>query len=91
VPSTCSSTNGFPAEKYSGALHLPWFFPGWFLLIVMTRENSHQLREKIALFQAHTQTRKQIFLCMVTAPGLLHNEHSLGLIYRTLTLDDLFG
>jgi uncharacterized protein len=57
---------------------------------MMTREYAQHLREKIALLQTYTQTRKQIFLCIVASFGMLPNEHSLGLVQQALTLDDLF-
>lgn len=57
---------------------------------ILTKEYAKQLREKIALFQYYTQTKKQIFLSFITTFGILPNEYSLGFIQNDLTLDDLF-
>ena len=48
------------------------------------------LREKMAIFQETAQPRKQLFWTIITTFGLKQNEHSLNLIQRVLTLDDLF-
>lgn len=56
----------------------------------LTKSYAQTLREKIGLFQAATQTSKQIFLNMITTFGVLPNEHSLGLVTQALDLDDLF-
>ncbi|MEZ4886448.1 MAG: ATP-binding protein [Chitinophagales bacterium] len=57
---------------------------------VMTKTYAKSLQEKMAIFKAVTQTSKQIFVNLITTFGLLHNEHSIGLIDQILTLDDLF-
>ena len=36
------------------------------------------------------KTRKQVFLNLLTTFGLKHNEHSLGLIDKALTMNALF-
>ena len=56
----------------------------------LTKTQAKGLREKVALFQAYTQTKKQVFLSMITTFGLLSNAHSLGLVQQELTLEDLF-
>ena len=51
---------------------------------------AEQLHQKRAIFEETTKTRKQLFWTLVTAFGLTHNEHSLGLIDTVIGLDDLF-
>jgi uncharacterized protein len=57
---------------------------------VLTKEYAETLNEKISVFKAATKTNKQIFLTLISAFGLKHNQHSLGLIQQVFTLDDLF-
>lgn len=57
---------------------------------VLTKAYAEQLREKMAIFRAATQTPKQLFLCLITSFGILANEHSLGLVDQVLSLEDLF-
>ena len=47
-------------------------------------------RNKIATFKEATQTRKQVFLTMITTFGVKQNTHSLGLVDAAVTMDDLF-
>ena len=58
--------------------------------ISLTETEAKSLRNKIWVFQQATQTRKYLMLTMVTAFGLKHNMHSLGLVEKVLTLEDLF-
>ena len=37
-----------------------------------------------------TNTRKHLFITLISSVGLQLNEHSIGLIDQQLTLDDLF-
>ena len=57
---------------------------------VMTKSYARELRNKMAIFKANTQTRKQLFYILLTTFGLTPNEHSIGLIDRVLTMDILF-
>lgn len=57
---------------------------------VMTKSYAQELRQKIALFKAATQTRKQIFLTLLTTFPLIPHTHSIGLIDQALTMDILF-
>ncbi|MBX9783503.1 MAG: ATP-binding protein [Chitinophagaceae bacterium] len=41
-------------------------------------------------FKQETQTRKQLFITLITSMGLRINEHSLGLVDQSLTIDQLF-
>ena len=48
------------------------------------------LRQKIAYFKAATQTKKQIFLTLISPFPLISNEHSVGLVDVSLTMDAFF-
>lgn len=56
-----------------------------------TKAFAESLREKRAVFKAATQTRKQVFWAMISAYGIQHNQHSLGLLDISLNMDDLFS
>lgn len=56
----------------------------------LTKAYADQLRSKMAIFRRSTQTRKQLFWVLLTTFGLNANQHSLGLITKTLTIEDLF-
>ncbi len=56
----------------------------------VTKDYAKTLHEKLAIFQALTQTNKQVFMTLITTFGLLPNKYSSELIEQTLTLDDLF-
>ncbi len=56
----------------------------------ITKAYAQQLRNKIRVFQSATNTRKQIFLSVITTFGLKHNKHSLGLITDSLEMGILF-
>ena len=47
-------------------------------------------RNKIAIFKETTQTKKQVFLTMITTFGIKQNTYSLGLVDSSLTMDELF-
>jgi uncharacterized protein len=70
--------NIFELKFYSGQMSL-------------TKSYSEDLREKITLFKEITKTRKQVFLNVLTTFGLKHNEHSIGLIDKAMTMDVLFS
>ena len=56
----------------------------------LTKDYAAQLRQKMAAFRYHTQTRKQLFWVLLSPFDLNPNKHSLGLISQSLTIDDLF-
>jgi uncharacterized protein len=56
----------------------------------LTKAYTETLNQKISVFKAATKTNKQIFLTLISAFGLKHNQHSLGLVQQVLTLEDLF-
>ncbi len=49
-----------------------------------------QLKKKVDVFQEVTQTKKHIFLSLVSASGVKPNKHFDILIQGVVTLDDLF-
>ena len=63
------------------------FYSGF---LTLNKSYAEDLRDKITTFKELTQTRKQVFLNLLTTFGLKHNEHSLGLIDKALTMDALF-
>ena len=56
----------------------------------ISKDYAEQLRQTTWNFQAETKTVKQISWVFITTFGLVPNAHALGLIAKTLTLDDLF-
>ncbi len=70
--------NVFELKFYSGMMSL-------------SKSYAEDLREKITLFKEITQTRKQVFLNLLTTFGLKPNEHSIGLIDKAMTMDVLFA
>lgn len=58
---------------------------------ILTKEYVQKLRQKMRVFRETTATKKQLFYMMITTFGLKKNVHSLGLIVKELTLDDLFA
>ncbi|MFK7907506.1 MAG: ATP-binding protein [Chitinophagales bacterium] len=57
---------------------------------IVSKSYAKELRTKMAVFKANTNTRKQLFWNMITTFGLYPNEHSLGLIDQAFTMDVLF-
>jgi AAA+ ATPase superfamily predicted ATPase len=56
----------------------------------ITKDYAQNLRHKINTFEESTQTKKQLFLTLISTFGIAPNEHSLGLIDQVLTIDCLF-
>lgn len=56
----------------------------------ISKSYAENLRNKRALFQEATKTRKSLFLTMLTSHGLKENAYSTELIQNRLTLEDLF-
>lgn len=56
----------------------------------MTKEYADQLRHKMWVFQGNTKTKKQVNWVFVTTFGMTPNQHSIGLVVRSLSKDDLF-
>ncbi len=57
---------------------------------IISKAYSDNLRNKAAVFQSETQTRKAIFLTMISTHGLIKNEHAASLIQNEITMDALF-
>lgn len=49
-----------------------------------------ELKKKISVFREQTQTRKAIFLTMITTFGLNRNTHAMAMVQNELTMDALF-
>ena len=58
---------------------------------VISKDYAESLREKKALFQEYTQTKKLLFWTLIAPFGVKQNTHSLNQIQQVLTLDALFG
>jgi AAA+ ATPase superfamily predicted ATPase len=56
----------------------------------LTNAQADGLREKLRIFRESTRTHKYLMPILITTFGLKHNQHSLGLIEKVITLDDLF-
>jgi len=57
---------------------------------MLTKEYAERIQRKVWVFEEETKTKKSVLPVLVTTYGLKENEHSLGLIEHTVTLDDLF-
>lgn len=51
---------------------------------------AHALRRKLDLFRTYTQTRKNIFLTMVTTFGVKRNANMLSVVTNTVEIEALF-
>lgn len=58
---------------------------------VLDKRYADQLREKVELFKTATQTRKAVFLTMISTYGLARTGEAGGLVQNELTMDALFG
>ena len=58
--------------------------------VTIDKAMAKNIRNKMAVFKETTKSRKQIFLTFITTFGLKQNQHSLGLVDVSLTMDDLF-
>ncbi|KAA2245854.1 ATPase [Chitinophaga agrisoli] len=54
------------------------------------KKYADELRRKIGVFREETQTRKSVFLTMITTFGLTNNQYSTSLVQNALTMDVLF-
>ncbi|MEM9720791.1 MAG: ATP-binding protein [Bacteroidota bacterium] len=57
---------------------------------ILSKAYAKQLKERMDRFAEITQTRKQLFLTLVTTFGLKVNEHSLAVVDQVLDLEELF-
>lgn len=56
----------------------------------ITKGYARELKEKVAVFEARTKTKKQVQLCLITPHGMKQNTWSEDLIDQVVTSDDLF-
>lgn len=56
----------------------------------MDKRYAEELRRKIAVFKSATQTKKSVFLTLITTFGLEPGGHGGGLVQNSLTMDVLF-
>ncbi len=57
----------------------------------ITKTYSEQLRQKIGTFKSETNTKKAVWLAMLTTFGLKKNEYSGSLVQHDLNMDCLFS
>ena len=56
----------------------------------ITKSYAKELESKLKIFRDNTQTRKTLFLTMVTTYGLKNSKNYVGLIQDEITMDALF-
>ena len=56
----------------------------------LTEADAKAIRNQLGVFQEKTGTKKHLMPVFITTFGMQHNKHSLGLIEKVLTMDDLF-
>lgn len=56
----------------------------------MTKAYAERLQEKARLFKEHTGTRKNVFITLITAAGVVKNEYYLETVSSSLDLENLF-
>ncbi len=54
------------------------------------KDEAMNLRQRMTTFREVSGTRKQIALTLITAFGLHHNAHSLGLVQQEISMEPLF-
>lgn len=57
---------------------------------VLTKSYAEALREKMNIFRSASKTRKYLSWTLISPFGVQQNQHSLGLIETSLTMEDLF-
>jgi hypothetical protein len=56
----------------------------------ITKDYAEKLQHKIFTFRNETETKKTVFLTMITANGLVQNQYSMRWVQESLELDALF-
>jgi uncharacterized protein len=56
----------------------------------LSEADAKALRNQMWTFKAKTKTKKHLMIVLLTTFGMKHNKHSLGLVEKILTMDDLF-
>ncbi len=57
---------------------------------ILTKKYAMELQQKETVFRSHTQTRKSIFLTMITTHGIKNADIFPGLVQNEITMDALF-
>jgi AAA+ ATPase superfamily predicted ATPase len=57
----------------------------------ITKDYDLKLRNKVGAFKQSTQTKKAVFLTMITTFGLQQNQYARSIVQNEITMDDLFG
>lgn len=57
---------------------------------VIDKQYAQQLRRKLDVFRRVTQTRKSLFLTLVTTFGVKKNSYATDLVASEITMHDLF-
>jgi uncharacterized protein len=58
--------------------------------VSISKEMAEKLNRRLRVFRRESGTKKQVFLILVTTFGIIKNQYSIGLIDKTIVLDDLF-
>jgi hypothetical protein len=58
--------------------------------VSISKEMAEKLNRRLRVFRRENGTKKQVFLILVTTFGIIKNQYSIGLIDKTIVLDDLF-
>lgn len=56
----------------------------------LSESDAKALRDQMWVFQEKTKTKKHLMIVLITTFGMEHNKHSLGLVDKILTMEDLF-
>jgi AAA+ ATPase superfamily predicted ATPase len=56
----------------------------------LSESDAKVLRNQMWTFKEKTKTKKHLMIVLLTTFGMPHNMHSLGLVEKILTMDDLF-
>ena len=56
----------------------------------LSEADAKALRNQMWTFKEKTKTKKHLMIVLISTFGMEHNKHSLGLVEKILTLDDLF-
>jgi AAA+ ATPase superfamily predicted ATPase len=56
----------------------------------LTKNYAQELQQKLTLFQEYSDTKKTLFLTMITAFGMPENNNYTGFIQQQLSLENLF-
>jgi uncharacterized protein len=56
----------------------------------LSETDAKALRNQMWIFQEKTKTKKHLMIVLLTTFGMEHNKHSIGLVEKILTMNDLF-